>query len=380
MNNGRLNEIIDNYIEQFPMTTNKDCDELYKWVAAAVWRNNWNIDADDFAGMLKASATESSNLIDNRFVQPSSGLIQLCLVNGGKYAEAVREQFRALLDCSGDIDDRQTRMESFMESVNAMIEEAYPGSWKYPQDMKTVSDYLGMIDPSADYFFKSTEARRFANYVEFGDEIGAGKSFSLKNYYRMCGQIVDGIRQREDLCNMVQNALREKALECGTPEVETVDAEFHILAFDIMYCTNAYGFYTAHPHVIPKRKYGKGSQAEIAAKRASYQEQIDKLEEEIMPVTGRLSELQYPNVVGTELTHITYGKGVVKEQDAETVILEFTDGKIRNMKLRTLVRNDLLTDAPADLVAVCTEIDELEKIIDHAGNTLKILRYYLKIS
>jgi len=39
--------------------------EIYKWKAVQVLQENWDINADDFAGMLEKSLSKTGNLLDS---------------------------------------------------------------------------------------------------------------------------------------------------------------------------------------------------------------------------------------------------------------------------------------------------------------------------
>ena len=64
MDKAVLAEIIEAYRANF---TQVDREERYKWEAVACFQNNWDMDAPDFALMLKNALAKAQNLL------PSSG-------------------------------------------------------------------------------------------------------------------------------------------------------------------------------------------------------------------------------------------------------------------------------------------------------------------
>ena len=78
MNTHNLNLIFEQYISHFAELNDVDGnDEGYKWRAESCFVEHWDIDAEDFVSMFKASTKEMSNLIDNATVQPIGGILLL---------------------------------------------------------------------------------------------------------------------------------------------------------------------------------------------------------------------------------------------------------------------------------------------------------------
>lgn len=130
MNKERAFTIFENYIENFDVMNNDENREYMKWSAVACFHKYWDIDATDFAAMFKNSMQEAKVMIDNRAKTPTFGIIKLA--EKSEYCEKVREQFRNLLytDDGGNIGERQKSIETFVERINALLEECEPGKWK----------------------------------------------------------------------------------------------------------------------------------------------------------------------------------------------------------------------------------------------------------
>ncbi|MBR6940755.1 MAG: hypothetical protein IKH65_08115, partial [Clostridia bacterium] len=77
MNNINLNQLLDNYYENYEYINNGGRDEYFKWQAVQCFQNNWNPDSADFVQMFKESIKESSNLIDGSTMHPTSGIVTL---------------------------------------------------------------------------------------------------------------------------------------------------------------------------------------------------------------------------------------------------------------------------------------------------------------
>ena len=111
--------------------------------------------------MFKESVSKTSNLINNHIVPPANGIIKLA--ERPEVAEEIRSSFRELFytDDSGNIDQRQDRIERFSDSVNVLLDKYEPGKWKYRQDFRSVLFYLNLFAPGENYLYKATQAREF---------------------------------------------------------------------------------------------------------------------------------------------------------------------------------------------------------------------------
>lgn len=378
MNSGRINEIIDHYMEQFPMTTGPDNDELFKWKAAAIWKTTWDIDAADFGAMLKQAVIPTEVLVDSKTVYPASGLIELCNRDPA-LAEKVRAEFRALLQDTDDPDEEQALMESFVDHINALIDKAFPGSWKYVQDRKSVSDYLGLSRPDRDFFYKASEVKSFAEYVEFDDEIGVGQAFSLRNYYRLCGELIDVIESRRDLRELAASGLQDYALQSGQEEITVIDPAYHILAFDIIYCTGRYGFYTEHSHTGAKKSTSKKTvkkQKEPVRPEQPDPEQVRsrELQDTAAALQSERAKLQYPDLTGRTIVHKAFGSGEVIRQEDHKMQVRFAGDQIKTMNIEALYKGRHMDNLDADVLDRMKKIKDLDEKIAGVSNELKTIQ------
>ncbi len=236
MDKRNLAIILEQYILRFDeLDAIGGNDEGYKWRAESCFIENWDIDAEDFPAMFKASMKETSNLIDNKTVQPIGGI--LLLLKQKEETEFVRQCFRELFsEDGGDLNARQDRIYAFMDKINHRIDQYAKGSWKYPQKMNDVIYYLNLWRPHDNYIFKSTEAVNWANCIEYGDDFGSGETFSLKKYYHMCDELLEEVRSNETIMRLYEARFAREA--------RNFDDEKHILVYDIIYCAHAYNFYS----------------------------------------------------------------------------------------------------------------------------------------
>lgn len=235
MNTDNLHELIRRYEDHVDKIYNAEHDELFKWKAMKTWQDEWFKPEDafaTFADRFNAARKDFSLFIDNTRMHPSAGVVKLW----EKEPETVERLFCDVLfaDPHGDVSAVHANMDRFLEEYEALRQKYFPGNWSYKQDRHSASIFLAMNDPSFNFAFKSNEAHAMARYTDFGFSIGAGASFSLQNYYRLCEEILTALREHEILLT--------KHFERLTP-AHYYDESLHLLAFDLMYCCRTYGYY-----------------------------------------------------------------------------------------------------------------------------------------
>lgn len=77
-------------------------EEKYKWVAVKHFQDNWNIDAPDFAEMLKKSLAKTGNLLVSVNNFPARMITWFAQAD----PEKIREMFKNLFDESKNLNDR----------------------------------------------------------------------------------------------------------------------------------------------------------------------------------------------------------------------------------------------------------------------------------
>lgn len=177
-----------------------------------------------------------------------------------------------------------------------------------------------MNDPDFNYVYKSSEAQTMAKYVDFGLSIGSGSSFSLPNYYRLCDEIVEALREHDSLLQTHFSRL--------TPEHYN-DQSLHLLAFDLMYCCRTYNFYhgVSIP-AAPKTTRKKASVESISPEEARRLEQerlakIAALEQGINDLERSCDNCTEISLIGVQVTAKPYGIGTVVAQEINNITVSF---------------------------------------------------------
>lgn len=317
MHRDNLNLVFEKYIEQFAALNDTSSpnarDEGYKWDAVTCFREHWDINADDFATMFKASMKETGGLIDGASVQPINGILQLAC-KGGE-ADIIRQCLADLfVEDGGDLHARQNRIDAFIAKINERVDIYYSGSWKFQQTYSSVIGYLNLWRPEENYFYKSTEANSWANWIEYGDDFGSGSTFSLPKYYRMCDELRENVRQNPEI--MALNEQRVQGRAVG------YDDQQHILVYDIIYCALTVPLYD-------DARMFKGS-IKGRIERAQLHQQIDECNDHIAEYEAQINALQsqlveLPDITGAEVTSERFGVGTVTSCTNGTMVVEYVD-------------------------------------------------------
>lgn len=315
MNRENLDKLISNYIANFDLINDETHREYYKWEAVKNFQNHWDIDAPDFSAMFKEAVKATSNLINNGSVQPTNGIIKLA--EHSELTEVIRQMFKDLLtDDHGYLSERQEKIDIFLDKADELLNRYYRGSWKYAQDMRTVIAYLSLIDPKHNYMFKATQAKEFMHCIEYGNDFGSGKHFSLERYYAMCDELVAAIKETPKLVELHQNRMTESMW---------ADDDYHILAYDIIYSAVVYKLYNN----ITVKKPDPGKNKKHDQEKAK-NEKRESLLAELASVSDQLDDLLVEradyddfSAKGLVVKHKSFGEGVVTTHNGHTLNIRF---------------------------------------------------------
>jgi len=317
MNKNNLSKILEQYVLNFDILNRSveegGHDEGYKWRVLNSFADNWDIDAEDFPAMFQAATSEISktNLINNATLQPLSGISRILKEEGE--IEFVREEFRKLFsEDGGGIDARGERVFAFTDALNAKLSEYFPGKWKYEQNRNAVIYYLNLWKPDDNYIFKATEAREWADCIEFADDFGSGASFKLSKYYRMCDELLAALEEYPEVLELHQKRFDKEA--------RSFDDERHLLVFDIIFTSHYKNFYRECPSLGVSSKE-RVRLAKIRERSEELEKEIATLQDEIAAIEESRGEL--PDVTGMKVSHKTYGDGTVKSFDGSYMIIVF---------------------------------------------------------
>lgn len=234
MNAQKLDQIIAKYIEKFVILNDETDGEIYKWRIVAQFKPAMDealaAQADGLYEKLLDIRKLTSNLIDNGKELHLRALCDYAKEDPVKVCEILQNLFS---DDGGDLKQRQHRIFKFLEECAELKVKYAPENWRYEISLKTAIVLLFLYDPEHNYMYKATQAYAFADHVGFIDDWGAGSTYRLDIYYKMCDELVAYIKQHTALINT--NASRYE----DNNELYS-DPEYHLLASDVIYCCSVY--------------------------------------------------------------------------------------------------------------------------------------------
>ena len=345
MNKTNLQVIFKKYIDNFEFLNNSENDETYKWEIAQAFQA-FDLDAEDFAEMLNHLWKLSSNLIDSSQQLPFYALVDYAK----KEPETVREMFKKLyadehLDCEA----KQKTITEFIEASESLRMKYYPDSRLYINNQRSVMMYLFLRYPDSNFGYKASQAKSFADCIEFYDEWGPMTDFRLDVFYRMCDQLIDEIKANETLIATHKSRFEK------TDRALYPDENYHILALDIIYTSQAYNFY-GDMTFAPINAQARKLHFERVTKAKELAEAVEKAKEDAELLEQAQEYLGKVLSEGASVKHRMFGEGTV-EKTAGTIVSVFFPkvSETKNLGLVVAFGNGLMTLASDEETAKIKE-------------------------
>ncbi len=312
MNKDILDQVLQNYINKFEEMNNIVNNETYKWVAIKHFQDHWNMEANDFGSMFKFAISRTENLIDGSRKQPIAGIQRLCVLE----PETIRKIFNILFsDDDGDLNVRQDRIMEFVSSTNSLLEKYEPRKWTLTQELRSAISYLNLGNPDMNYLYKPNEAKLFAQYIQYGDDFGSGRTFKLEKYYDMCDELIEYISSFPKLLEVHQGRLNDFTY---------LDKSNHILAYDIIYCASTYSLYNN----IIRPKTDKKKEAPKKTREENHRQTLS-IESELEIISQQIAEIENTPLLGITVSNKSYGQGEIIQHSGTNILVRFTEGERR---------------------------------------------------
>ena len=177
-------------------------DEKYKWVAVQHFQKNWNIEAEDFAAMLKESFSQTYNLLQGGMYYANK---MLCVL-AQQDPEKMRSLFRLLYNENLPLVDRlqpfRTGCEELLEEFRKNTAEPEKAKNHY-QDLRALCVYLSFRYPETYFLFKYRMYTGFRKLIDFKETSQEKDSEVRKydNYARMCQAVLEEIKADTESCH-----------------------------------------------------------------------------------------------------------------------------------------------------------------------------------
>lgn len=313
----RLHKLFDAYINHFKEINSEDEPEknieghreYFKWIAAYSFSNFEFNNTMDYVSGLKELRKVSSVLIDTSSHYPFSALIKCAEKEG---PDAVSNLFLHLFeDDNGDLKARQTRIDDFIRDSNAMAKRNGLGGYVYENSQSSAMAFLALKDPAHNCLLRTSLFKKFASRVGFADDWGTLDNFKLDVFYRFCDEIANSALTYSELVHSkryTEEFVEEHNIsKLVMPYMK--DKDKYLLVFDIIYCTETYGYADICP-IDPEIE----RKIQLAL---FYQDALHKAEEKMEQVIAAENYWNQYLVPGLCVFHAVYGDGTVEKVEGK---------------------------------------------------------------
>lgn len=220
----RLKVVLDKYKKDFIGSWWEN--EKYKWVAVKHFQDHWDVNATDFADMLKNSLAKTINLLASTNNYPRAAIEKMAQDS----PEEVKAMFLELFDESKDVYDR---IHVFKQHADNLHEKFGESGKQHFQNENSISTYLWLRYPDKYYIFKYSEVKETATVLQSNYTIKKGAyAKNIRNSIQLYDEICVELQKDGEIIEMLRSRLTE---DCY------VDPQLRTMAIDVgYYINNAY--------------------------------------------------------------------------------------------------------------------------------------------
>lgn len=196
--------------------------EKKKWQAVKCFQVNWDVNADDFVGMLSNSLSGTDNLLRSVNNFPAGMITQFAK----KAPKEVKDMFIELFDENEDVCER---IKNFKQKSNSLLERYGNGARQHYQYENAISTYLWLRYPDKYYIYKLNEIQTVSRVLE-SDYIfkrGAYEN-NIRNFLAFYNEICAELQQDDELKNMLAAQIDGTCYTDSELRTLTIDVGFFI--------------------------------------------------------------------------------------------------------------------------------------------------------
>ena len=219
----RLKEILVEYKKRF--VQKQWPDENFKWEAVKCFQDNWDVNADDFSGMLKKSLSKTDALLASPNNFPAQMIIKFAEI----VPEEVRSMFLVLFDESRDVYER---IDTFKQKSYGLLERYGSGAKHHYQKENPICTYLWLRYPDKYYVYKFREVKAVSDELQSDYIFKTGDyTNNIRNFLVFYNEICAELQQDEELKNMLASQITETHYPDTELRTLTMDVGFFIRTY-----------------------------------------------------------------------------------------------------------------------------------------------------
>ena len=219
----RLKEILVEYKKRF--VQKQWPDENCKWEAVKCFQDNWDVNADDFSGMLKKSLSKTDALLASPNNFPAQMIIKFAEI----VPEEVRSMFLVLFDESRDVYER---IDTFKQKSYGLLERYGSGAKHHYQKENPICTYLWLRYPDKYYVYKFREVKAVSDELQSDYIFKTGDyTNNIRNFLVFYNEICAELQQDEELKNMLASQITETHYPDTELRTLTMDVGFFIRTY-----------------------------------------------------------------------------------------------------------------------------------------------------
>jgi len=197
-------------------------NEKYKWIAVKHFQDNWDIDAPDFAAMLKNALAKTGNLLVSVNNFPARMITEFAEVAH----EQVRAMFKELFDETQDI---WQRVKSFKEKSQPLLDIHGRNAKNHYQGENTIFTYLWLRYPEKYYIYKISELKTVAETLHSNLVFQNGKyEDNIRNFLKLYDAIRQELLADDELKALLKSQLTDDCYADDALCTLTIDFGFYI--------------------------------------------------------------------------------------------------------------------------------------------------------
>lgn len=197
-------------------------DENFKWEAVKCFQDNWNIDAEDFAEMLKRSLAKTYGLLASMNNFPR----QMIEGFAEKAPDKVKMMFVALFDENKDVVER---ILNFKDHSEQLLKEYGNEAKNHYQNENSISTYLWLMYPDKYYIYKFGEIKSCAEVLQSSSKFKKGAyADNLRTFYSFYDELCANLQSDAEMKKLLADNLTEDCYPDKELRTLTIDFGFYI--------------------------------------------------------------------------------------------------------------------------------------------------------